>query len=115
MKARSSDGSLASGIAKSAAMASFAAIAVGNLNSRASASNGWRGWLWRRHVRWRPVAAYAAGAVAAALQARRLLLLTDVAGVKDAEKAGDEATLNLLEAFADEQEKTAWMMRAFLG
>ena len=29
------------------------------------ASNGWRGWLWRRHVRWRPVAAYAAGAVAA--------------------------------------------------
>ncbi|WP_374440196.1 TSUP family transporter [Stella sp.] len=29
------------------------------------ASNGWRGWLWRRHVYWRPVAAYAVGAVAA--------------------------------------------------
>ena len=29
------------------------------------ASNGWRGWLWRRHVCWRPVAAFAAGAVAA--------------------------------------------------
>lgn len=29
------------------------------------ASNGWRGWLWRRHVHWRPVAAYAVGAVAA--------------------------------------------------
>jgi uncharacterized protein len=25
------------------------------------ASNGWRGLLWRRHVRWRTVAAYAAG------------------------------------------------------
>ncbi|MGE0190600.1 MAG: Dps family protein [Planctomycetota bacterium] len=37
------------------------------------------------------------------------------AGVKEAEKAGDEATLNLLEGFADEQEKTAWMMRAMLG
>lgn len=29
------------------------------------ASNGWRGWLWRRHACWRPVAAYAVGAVAA--------------------------------------------------
>ncbi len=37
------------------------------------------------------------------------------AGVAEAEKAGDEATMNLLEGFADEQEKTAWMMRAFLG
>lgn len=35
--------------------------------------------------------------------------------VKAAGKAGDDATLNLLEGFADEQEKTAWMMRAFMG
>ena len=37
------------------------------------------------------------------------------AAVKEAEAAGDEATLNLLEGFADEQEKTAWMMRAVLA
>ncbi|BBK34629.1 putative membrane protein YfcA [Stella humosa] len=29
------------------------------------ASNGWRAWLWRRHVRWRSVAAYAGGALLA--------------------------------------------------
>jgi uncharacterized membrane protein YfcA len=29
------------------------------------ASNGWRGLLWRRHVRWRTVAAYAAGCAVA--------------------------------------------------
>ena len=31
------------------------------------ASNGWRAWLWRRHIRWSIAANYAAGAVAAAL------------------------------------------------
>ncbi|HEY4252956.1 MAG TPA: sulfite exporter TauE/SafE family protein [Roseomonas sp.] len=25
------------------------------------ASNGWRAWLWRRHIRWRPIGAYAVG------------------------------------------------------
>lgn len=29
------------------------------------ASNGWRAWLWRRNVRWRTVAAYAAGGLLA--------------------------------------------------
>ncbi|HVO89385.1 MAG TPA: sulfite exporter TauE/SafE family protein [Casimicrobiaceae bacterium] len=29
------------------------------------ASNGWRAWLWREHIRWRPVAAYASGAAVA--------------------------------------------------
>jgi uncharacterized membrane protein YfcA len=29
------------------------------------ASNGWRGLLWYRHVRWRPVAAYVSGCVVA--------------------------------------------------
>lgn len=37
------------------------------------------------------------------------------AAVKAADEAGDDATLNLLEGFADEQEKTAWMMRAFMS
>lgn len=32
-----------------------------------------------------------------------------------ADKEGDVATENLLEGMADRQEKTAWMMRAFLG
>ncbi|MEX1025864.1 MAG: DNA starvation/stationary phase protection protein [Planctomycetota bacterium] len=32
-----------------------------------------------------------------------------------AAKADDMATANLLEGFADEQEKTTWMFRAFLG
>lgn len=32
-----------------------------------------------------------------------------------AEKAGDSATFNLLEGIADAQEKTAWMLRAYLG
>jgi uncharacterized protein len=31
------------------------------------ASNGWRAWLWRAHIRWPIVASYAAGAVLAAL------------------------------------------------
>jgi len=31
------------------------------------ASNGWRAWLWRTHIRWPIVASYAAGAVLAAL------------------------------------------------
>ena len=34
---------------------------------------------------------------------------------KKAEEAGDAATFNLLEGMADEQEKTAWMLRAYLG
>lgn len=34
---------------------------------------------------------------------------------KAASDAGDDATLNLLDPMADEQEKTAWMLRAFLG
>ena len=34
--------------------------------------------------------------------------------VKEAEGAEDVATLNLLEGFADEQEKEAWMLRSFL-
>ena len=29
------------------------------------ASNGWRGLLWRKHVRWAPVAAYVFGCVLA--------------------------------------------------
>jgi uncharacterized membrane protein YfcA len=29
------------------------------------ASNGWRGWLWRRHVRWRAVGAYLVGCLIA--------------------------------------------------
>jgi uncharacterized protein len=29
------------------------------------ASNGWRGWLWRRHVRWRAVGAYLVGCLVA--------------------------------------------------
>ena len=36
-------------------------------------------------------------------------------GAATADAAGDAATMNLLEGFADEQEKTAWMFRAFLG
>ncbi len=35
--------------------------------------------------------------------------------VKAAGDAGDDATVNLIEPFADEQEKTAWMLKAFLG
>lgn len=35
--------------------------------------------------------------------------------VKSAGDAGDDATVNLVEPFADEQEKTAWMLKAFLG
>lgn len=31
-----------------------------------------------------------------------------------ASSAGDQATANMLEGWADEQEKTAWMLRAFL-
>jgi len=34
--------------------------------------------------------------------------------VEKAEKADDPATLNLAEGYADEQEKEAWMLRAFL-
>ena len=34
---------------------------------------------------------------------------------KQAESAGDAATFNLLEGMADGQEKTAWMLRAYLG
>jgi starvation-inducible DNA-binding protein len=34
---------------------------------------------------------------------------------QEASAAGDGATFNLLEPMADEQEKTAWMLRAFLG
>lgn len=30
-------------------------------------------------------------------------------------EAGDEGTLNMLSAIADEQEKMAWMLRAYLG
>ena len=32
-----------------------------------------------------------------------------------ASDASDDGTANLLEPMADEQEKTAWMLRAFLG
>ncbi len=32
-----------------------------------------------------------------------------------ASQAGDDATFNLLEPMADEQEKTMWMLKAFLG
>lgn len=35
--------------------------------------------------------------------------------VTAAGEAGDDATVNLLEPMADDQEKTAWMLRAFLG
>lgn len=35
--------------------------------------------------------------------------------VKAADAEGDDATVNLIEPFADEQEKTAWMLKAFLG
>ena len=35
--------------------------------------------------------------------------------VTKAADAGDDGTANLLEPMADEQEKTAWMLRAFLG
>ena len=35
--------------------------------------------------------------------------------VGSAGEAGDDATVNLIEPFADEQEKTAWMLKAFLG
>lgn len=34
---------------------------------------------------------------------------------EQAAAAGDSATVNLLEAMADGQEKTAWMLRAYLG
>lgn len=34
---------------------------------------------------------------------------------QEASGAGDGATFNLLEPMADEQEKTSWMLRAFLG
>ena len=37
------------------------------------------------------------------------------ATVKAAGDAGDDATVNLIEPFADEQEKTAWMLKAFLA
>ena len=37
------------------------------------------------------------------------------AAVKAAGEAGDDATVNLIEPFADEQEKTAWMLKAFLA
>lgn len=33
--------------------------------------------------------------------------------VKQAADAGDDGTVNLLDPFADEQEKTAWMLRAW--
>lgn len=33
----------------------------------------------------------------------------------EARERGDDATVNLLEPMADEQEKTAWMLKAFLG
>lgn len=34
---------------------------------------------------------------------------------KLADESGDQAAMNLLDGFADEGEKTAWMLRAFLG
>ena len=34
---------------------------------------------------------------------------------RKAEKAGDAGTFNLLEGFADSQEKTVWMLKAYLG
>lgn len=34
---------------------------------------------------------------------------------REAAKGGDDATFNLLEPMADEQEKTVWMLKAFLG
>ena len=37
------------------------------------------------------------------------------AAVKAADAAGDDGTVNLLEPMADGQEKTVWMLRAFLG
>ena len=37
------------------------------------------------------------------------------AAVKQAGEAGDDGTVNLLDPFADEQEKTAWMLKAWLG
>ena len=36
-------------------------------------------------------------------------------GAKLAEEGDDNATFNLLEGIADGQEKTAWMLRAYLG
>ena len=36
------------------------------------------------------------------------------AEVKNASDRGDTATVNLLESYSDDQEKTAWMLRAFL-
>lgn len=35
--------------------------------------------------------------------------------IDEAEKAGDRATANLLDGFNDEQEKTLWMLRAYLA
>ena len=41
-------------------------------------------------------------------------LTAEVRGlVKQAGEAGDDGTVNLLDPFADEQEKTAWMLRAW--
>ena len=37
------------------------------------------------------------------------------AASKEAESGGDSATFNLIEGIADGQEKTAWMLRAYLG
>jgi uncharacterized protein len=38
------------------------------------ASNGWRAWLWRAHIRWEVMARYAAGAVVVALALAALRL-----------------------------------------
>jgi len=37
------------------------------------------------------------------------------AAVKQAAAGDDDATVNLLQPFADEQEKTGWMLKAWLG
>ncbi len=37
------------------------------------------------------------------------------ATVKQAAEAGDDGTVNLIDPFADEQEKTAWMLKAWMG
>lgn len=37
------------------------------------------------------------------------------ATAKIAGEAGDDGTVNMLDTMADEQEQTAWMLRAFLG
>ena len=37
------------------------------------------------------------------------------AAAREAEQAGDVATMNLLDGKADEREKTIWMLRAFAG